>query len=163
MVQLRPEQTGEGYKSVYSELTRPTVGSRLRAGIRVTGELLITFGLVVLLFAGYEVWGKSAIVDAHQNDLDQQLAQAVGPDPTVDPTVSRRPGAKPSPPADGQADRPALHPEAGQELGRRRGRHPGGHPVRARATTRTARCPARSATSPSPATATGRSSGGWTS
>ncbi|MEH0846387.1 class E sortase [Micromonospora sp. CPCC 205711] len=88
VVQLRPEQTGEGYKSVYSELTRPSIASRIRTGVRITGELLITFGLVVLLFASYEIWGKSAIVDAHQNDLSQQLAQAWGPigDPTVGPS-----------------------------------------------------------------------------
>ncbi|WP_425293506.1 class E sortase [Micromonospora cremea] len=102
VVQLRPHQTGEGYKSVYSELTRPSFASRLRTGIRVTGEVLITFGLVVLLFAGYEVWGKSAIVDAHQNDLSQQLAQAWGPtdDPTVAPSAT--PSVKPSPPVRGK-------------------------------------------------------------
>ncbi|WBB78264.1 class E sortase [Micromonospora sp. WMMD882] len=99
VVQLRPEQTGEGYRSVYSELTRPTFWSRLRTGIRVGGELLITFGLVVLLFAGYEVWGKSAIVDAHQDDLSQQLEQAWGPsgDPTVAPSASPPPGPKAPP------------------------------------------------------------------
>lgn len=104
VVQLRPEQTGEGYRSVYSELTRPSLASRLRTGIRVTGEVLITFGLVVLLFAGYEVWGKSAIVDAHQNDLSQQLAQAWGPDgdPTVAPSASASPTAKPKPPVQGK-------------------------------------------------------------
>ncbi|MBM7491723.1 sortase A [Micromonospora luteifusca] len=103
VVQLRPHQTGEGYKSVYSELTRPSLGSRLRTGIRVTGEVLITFGLVVLLFAGYEVWGKSAIVDAHQNDLNNQLNQAWGPtdDPTVAPTAAG-PSVKPSPPVRGK-------------------------------------------------------------
>ncbi|WP_328422161.1 class E sortase [Micromonospora sp. NBC_00389] len=103
VVQLRPHQTGEGYKSVYSELTRPSLGSRLRSGIRVTGEVLITFGLVVLLFAGYEVWGKSAIVDAHQNDLSQELAQAWGPtdDPTVVPSAAT-PSVKPSPPVRGK-------------------------------------------------------------
>ncbi|WP_425280558.1 class E sortase [Micromonospora taraxaci] len=102
VVQLRPHQTGEGYKSVYSELTRPSLGSRIRTGIRVTGEVLITFGLVVLLFAGYEVWGKSAIVDAHQNDLNNQLAQEWGPtdDPTVVPSAG--PSVKPSPPVRGK-------------------------------------------------------------
>ncbi|WP_374199695.1 class E sortase [Micromonospora sp. NBRC 110038] len=102
VVQLRAEQTDEGYKSVYSDLTRPTFWSRLRTGVRFTGELLITFGLVVLLFAGYEVWGKSAIVDAHQNDLSNQLAQAWGPtgDPTVAPSASA--SAKPKPPAHGK-------------------------------------------------------------
>ncbi|WP_327033383.1 class E sortase [Micromonospora ureilytica] len=102
VVQLRPHQTGEGYKSVYSELTRPSIGSRLRTGVRVTGEVLITFGLVVLLFAGYEVWGKSAIVDAHQNDLNNQLAQEWAPtdNPTVAPSVG--PSVKPSPPVRGK-------------------------------------------------------------
>ncbi|MCW3842944.1 class E sortase [Micromonospora yasonensis] len=102
VVQLRPEQTGEGYKSVYSELTRPTVGSRVRSGIRATGEVLITFGLVVLLFAGYEIWGKTVIVDAHQNDLNSQLAQEWGADPTVGPTAPAGPSAKPKPPAEGK-------------------------------------------------------------
>ncbi|MEU9505648.1 class E sortase [Micromonospora sp. NPDC048170] len=104
VVQLRPEQTGEGYKSVYSELTRPTLGSRLRTGIRISGEVLITFGLVVLLFASYEVWGKSAIVDAHQTDLSQQLAQAWGPegDPTVAPSASASAATKPKPPPQGK-------------------------------------------------------------
>ena len=84
----------DGYRSVYSELTRPTFASRLRTAVRTTGELMITLGLVVLLFAAYEVWGKSAIVDAEQNTLDQQLDQAwAGPEP--DPTVGRTPGASP--------------------------------------------------------------------
>ncbi|MGC5285804.1 class E sortase [Micromonospora sp. DT231] len=102
VVQLRPHQTGEGYKSVYSELTRPSLGSRIRTGVRVTGEILITFGLVVLLFAGYEVWGKSAIVDAHQNDLNKALTQQWGPtdDPTVAPSAG--PSVKPSPPVRGK-------------------------------------------------------------
>jgi LPXTG-site transpeptidase (sortase) family protein len=107
VVPLRPERTGEGYKSVYSELTRPTFASRLRTGIRATGELMITFGLVVLLFAAYEVWGKSAIVDAEQNTLDQQLDQAwAGPEP--DPTVGPTPGASPK----------ALAPPPGNAIAR---------------------------------------------
>ncbi|WP_260413274.1 class E sortase [Micromonospora echinospora] len=100
VVQLRPEQTGEGYRSVYSELTRPTVGSRLRTVVRGTGELLITFGIVVLLFAGYEIWGKAVIVEAHQSDLNSQLAQEWGADPTVAPTTG--PTVKPKPPANGK-------------------------------------------------------------
>ncbi|MET8301170.1 class E sortase [Micromonospora sp. NPDC005257] len=102
VVRLRPEQTGDGYRSVHSELTRPTVGSRVRTVVRGTGELLITFGLVVLLFVGYEIWGKSVIVEAHQNDLSSQLAQQwdTPADPTVGPTS--RPAVKPKPPAKGQ-------------------------------------------------------------
>ncbi|MEW2444448.1 class E sortase [Micromonospora marina] len=102
VVQLRPEQTGEGYRSVYSDLTRPTAGSRLRTVVRGTGELLITFGLVVLLFAGYEIWGKAVIVEAHQDDLSSQLAQewSAAADPTVGPTTA--PTVKPKPPAEGK-------------------------------------------------------------
>ncbi len=86
VVKLRPEQTGDGYKSVYSELTRPTLGSRLLAGMRITGELMITFGLIVLLFAGYEVFGNSAKVQAEQNSLDDALAQQWN-DPAAGPSA----------------------------------------------------------------------------
>jgi LPXTG-site transpeptidase (sortase) family protein len=97
VVRLRPHRTDKGYKSIFSELTRPTVASRIRAGVRASGELMITLGLVVLLFAGYEIWGNSAVVDAHQDDLSQQLAEAWN-EPTPDPTVAARPtpGATPS-------------------------------------------------------------------
>jgi LPXTG-site transpeptidase (sortase) family protein len=88
VIQLRPQRTDEGYRSVFSDLTRPTLGSRIRAGVRLSGELMITIGLVVLLFAGYEIWGKSAIVNAHQDDLSQQLAQQWAEEPEADPTVS---------------------------------------------------------------------------
>jgi sortase A len=91
VVQLRPEPTDEGYKSVYSELTRPTLGSRLRTGIQVCGEIMITFGLIVLLFAGYEVYGNSAKVQDEQNTLDDELAQQWD-NPTVAPTGPAKPG-----------------------------------------------------------------------
>ncbi|WP_285688328.1 class E sortase [Actinoplanes sp. NBRC 103695] len=87
VVKLRPEQTNDGYKSVYSELTRPSTGSRIRAGVRVTGELMITFGLIVLLFAGYEVFGNTAAVDDEQSSLDDALAQEWN-NPTVGPSAS---------------------------------------------------------------------------
>ncbi|WP_239162848.1 class E sortase [Paractinoplanes rishiriensis] len=87
VVKLRPEQTGEGYKSVYSELTRPSLGSRIRGGIRVAGELMITFGLVVLLFAGYQVFGNSAEVQGEQDALGDQLDD-VWNDPTVGPSAA---------------------------------------------------------------------------
>jgi sortase A len=85
VVKLRPEQTDEGYESVYSKMTRPTVGTRIRAGIRVSGELMITFGLIVLLFAGYEVFGNGAKVQSEQDSLNSKLDQDWA-DPTVGPT-----------------------------------------------------------------------------
>ncbi|WP_281179826.1 class E sortase [Actinoplanes subtropicus] len=92
VVKLRPEQTDEGYKSVYSELTRPSVGSRIRAGIRVSGELMITFGLIVLLFAAYEVFGNAAEVQDEQNALTNKLTQEWN-DPTVGPSAPQGPAA----------------------------------------------------------------------
>jgi sortase A len=80
----------------------PPRGSRLRVAVRTAGELLITFGLVVLLLVGYELWGKVAIVNAHQQDLNQQLSQAWG-DPTVSPSPSPSPSATEPPPAPGSA------------------------------------------------------------
>jgi LPXTG-site transpeptidase (sortase) family protein len=99
VVPLRATRTDDGYRSVHSELTRPTVGSVVRAVARTTGEVLITFGLIVLLFAAYEVWGKTAIINAHQNDLNNQLAQAWD-SPTVGPSG---PSASALPPLAGGA------------------------------------------------------------
>jgi sortase A len=98
IVALRAQRTDDGYRSVYSELTRTTSGTIIRNGVRGLGEVMITFGLIVLLFAAYEVWGKAAIIDAHQNDLDRQLGQDWGPpgDPTVGPTPSAQ-GLAPPP------------------------------------------------------------------
>lgn len=96
VVPLRPHRTEKGYQSVYSELTRPTLKSRLIATARVTGELLITLGLVVLLYAGYEVFGKTAVVNAEQDKLTEQLAEAWESQPT-DPTVGPTPTASTKP------------------------------------------------------------------
>jgi LPXTG-site transpeptidase (sortase) family protein len=61
--------------------------------VRSVGEVMITLGLVLLLFAAYEVWGKAAIVSAHQDVLDQQLSQEWGTPAVAEPT----PGATPAP------------------------------------------------------------------
>lgn len=44
--------------------------------MRVSGEILITFGLVILLFAAYEVYGKASAIEAHQKVLSHQLDKA---------------------------------------------------------------------------------------
>lgn len=72
-------------------------GSRLRVALRTTGELMITAGLILLLFAGYEIWGKSIIVNQHQHDLDSQLTQQWS-QPTDNPTVNT--GAAPVKPVE---------------------------------------------------------------
>ncbi|MFC7481949.1 class E sortase [Luedemannella flava] len=76
-----------------------TRGDVVRTGVRTLGELLITAGLVLLLFAAYEIWGKAVIVQQHQNDLDKQLAQIWGDsgDPSHGPTTAA-PSAGKAPP-----------------------------------------------------------------
>lgn len=44
--------------------------------LRVVGEFVVTAGLVLLLFAAYEFWGRPAQVDARQQELDRQLDHA---------------------------------------------------------------------------------------
>jgi sortase A len=46
---------------------------RGRRIMRVSGEILITFGLVVLLFAAYEVYGKASAIESHQDVLSHRL------------------------------------------------------------------------------------------
>jgi LPXTG-site transpeptidase (sortase) family protein len=102
------------YRGRHGDLIPLEEASTLRKGLHVAGEVMITIGLVLLLFAGYEVWGKAAIVASHQQDLDAQLQQEWNlPDPTVGPPVD--PSASPSP-APTQAGPPPIPP--GWSLGR---------------------------------------------
>ncbi|MBG6139724.1 class E sortase [Longispora fulva] len=97
VVKLRAVRTDDGYRSVYAELTRPTVGSVIRAIVRTFGEVLITAGLVVLFFAAYEVWGKTAAINDRQNTLNQGIDQAWGAPVPGGPTPSASPSAAPYP------------------------------------------------------------------
>jgi sortase A len=76
----------------------PPRDSWVRLVVRGTGELLITFGLIVLLLVGYELWGKVRIINAHQHDLDTQLSQQWD-----QPTVGPSPSASELPPLSGGA------------------------------------------------------------
>jgi len=69
-------------------------GSKLRLAFRTVGEIMITFGLVLLLFAAYEIWGKSAQVNAAQEELNQGLEQEWSQEP---------PQVEPAPPLPGEA------------------------------------------------------------
>jgi len=80
-------------------------GSRLRTSARTIGELMITVGLILLLFSAYEVWGKAIIVDGHQKDLDSQLAQAWGTPTVAAPGPSTAPPAQLAPPPGGSIAR----------------------------------------------------------
>ncbi|GAA1677538.1 class E sortase [Fodinicola feengrottensis] len=52
-----------------------SLGTIVRAIIRGFGQTLITLGLVVMLFAGYEVYGKELQVDGNKDTLNSQLNQ----------------------------------------------------------------------------------------
>lgn len=46
---------------------------RTRRAVRGAGEVLITFGVIVLLYAAYEIFGVSAEINSHQEDLASEL------------------------------------------------------------------------------------------
>jgi sortase A len=96
------DEGAPGYYGKHERITR--AGNAVRTAVRTAGEIMITFGLILLLFSAYEIWGKSALVNEHQHDLDAQLNQDWG-DPTVDQGAPPTPGAtstaKPLPPPAG--------------------------------------------------------------
>lgn len=73
---------------------RRGVGGVVRLFARSAGELLVTFGLVVLLLAAYELWGKGGLINSTQNNLDKQLAQQWG-NPAVGTSTDNVPSAPP--------------------------------------------------------------------
>jgi sortase A len=80
----------------------------VQTAVRAGAEVLVTLGLVLLLFAAYEVWGKAAIIADHQHNLDSQLEQQwARQDRADDPTVGAAPSASPTvklpPPLPGDA------------------------------------------------------------
>ena len=68
--------------------------SRWRIATRTLGELLITLGLVVLLFTAYELWGTSLYTAKAQSrlrtDLTRDWARPT-PSPTASPAVTVAP------------------------------------------------------------------------
>jgi sortase A len=63
---------------IYTTGTLRPPNSRVETARKIArgiGELLITIGLIILMFALYEVYGKTEIVNAHQQTLNQQLTQ----------------------------------------------------------------------------------------
>jgi sortase A len=66
-----------------------TRGSRANQVIRVVGELLITLGVIVFLFIGYELWFTGIYTQHAQSQLNRQLQSewaAPVPSPTSSPT-----------------------------------------------------------------------------
>ena len=86
---------------------RPSALGPLRRGIREVGLALITAGVIVLLFVGYQLWG-TGIAEAHSQaalkrgfnaDRDRHPGEAAGGNPTRrPPAVGTTGGASRSPP-----------------------------------------------------------------
>jgi sortase A len=87
---------GDGYRSLHAELTRSHSAATVRRIVRGGGEVLISFGLIVLLFAAYEIWGKTAIISDQQHVLNGQLNRDWGDSDTVPAPADPTP-AKPAP------------------------------------------------------------------
>jgi sortase A len=73
--------------------------SRANQAIRLLGELLITLGVIVFLFIGYELWFTGLYTEHAQSQLNHQLAAAwasPAPATSAGPTSSASPGSTPS-------------------------------------------------------------------
>jgi sortase A len=90
---LVPEPTPVGDPAP-APAPRRSIGVVARLVARSAGELLVAFGLVVLLLAAYELWGKGTLINDHQSDLDNQLAQQWG-NPATGASPNAAPGAPP--------------------------------------------------------------------
>ena len=51
-----------------------TWGDRVRTGVRGLGQLLITLGVVILLFVAYELWGTNFYTQEQQHKLQHDIA-----------------------------------------------------------------------------------------
>lgn len=60
--------------------------------LTVVGELILTFGLVVLLFAGYELWGTDQATAQAQGELSGELDREWAQQPDVAVPVPADPG-----------------------------------------------------------------------
>jgi sortase A len=78
------------------ERDRSTRGDRVRTVIRGVGQTLLTFGVVLLLLAAYEVWFTDLVNDRTQARLKTQLEQQweTGDDPVVAAQEPATPGQK---------------------------------------------------------------------
>jgi sortase A len=99
--------------TILRSTSRPR-GSRLNQVLHVSGELLITFGLIVFLFIAYELWFTGLYTANAQSTLKQQLATSwaapvVSASPSAVSSVSpsTMPSTAPSAPSSAVASTPA--------------------------------------------------------
>lgn len=87
----------------------PRRGGALRTLSRGIGQTLITFGLVALLFVGYELWVTDLLADRDQAALSEELDEQWADAPTVQP-VDPTPDPAPAPSDGAPAPAPVPAP-----------------------------------------------------
>jgi sortase A len=86
---------------VLQEKARPAVvkgagAAILRGTVLVLGELLITAGIVLLLFVGWQLWWTNVESDAKQSAVIKEFAQELGGAAPAAPTAPAAPQPEPS-------------------------------------------------------------------
>ena len=136
--QRGPPRPGSGTARVYGR--RPDVGEPLPGSRRVApvvstivrrtaaslGRMLVTVGLLILLFVAYQLWGTGIFTARAQNDLERQFNAQLRDNPTLQTTTvddRRAPTAVDDPDA---RPRPDDGPDG--RAGRQRGRPGRAHP-----------------------------------
>jgi len=90
---------------------RPPLGP-IRRGIREVGLGLITLGVIILLFVGYQLWGTGFAEQHSQADLKRGFAAAVAANSGDNPTIGPAGPANPSAAVGGAIDHlviPKIH------------------------------------------------------
>jgi sortase A len=90
---------------------RHTPSDRWRAVVRVVGELLITLGVIVFLFIGYELWFTGIYTQHAQSSLKSQLQKSwvAAPTPAASPATSSA-ASSPAASAAGSSPAPVASP-----------------------------------------------------
>jgi sortase A len=86
--------------------------SRANQTIRLLGELLITLGVIVFLFIGYELWFTGLYTEHAQSQLNHQLKTLWAAPPTPTPSTSTGPASSASPSATSGSPGPTSVPTA---------------------------------------------------
>jgi sortase A len=75
----------------------------VRTFFRVIGELMITLGIIVFLFIGYELWFTGLYTERQQHNITSQLEKSWAAPPTAAPVASGSGSTPPTPSTSGSA------------------------------------------------------------
>ena len=84
-----------------------------RTVVRTVGELLVTAGLVLLLFVVYEVYVTDLLTAQRQDELSEELREEWESAPAPAPVVGSEPGSQPGVAQPGAAPHPVPRVEVG--------------------------------------------------